>query len=57
MDIKEELMIENTIDLYGLIEGFTDRQRIALVKAAIETSYDNMTTERIRKIVNDPSYD
>jgi hypothetical protein len=57
MDIKDELMIENTIDLYGLIEGFSDRQRIALVRAAIETADDDHTIERIRKITNDPSYD
>lgn len=57
MDIKDILLIENTLDLYGIIAGLSDRERIAMVTAILENIEEEGTIETIREAVNNPKHD
>jgi Mg/Co/Ni transporter MgtE len=54
---RDLLMIENTLDVAGMIENFTDRQRIAAVRLILGSISDEGTIQQIRSLTSQDRYD
>jgi Mg/Co/Ni transporter MgtE len=54
---RDLLMIENTLDVAGMIENFTDRQRIAAVRLILNSIGDEGPIQQIRNLVSKERYD
>jgi Mg/Co/Ni transporter MgtE len=54
---RDLLMIENTLDVAGMIENFTDRQRIAAVRLILNSIGDEGTIQQIRSLAAKERYD
>lgn len=51
------ILVDHTIDISGIIENLTDRERLKWIKELIESTESSGTILEIRELANSENYD